>query len=240
VTGAEANTAVILAGGLGTRLRTVVSDVPKPMAPINGRPFLAYQMDYWIGQGITRFILSVGYLKEVIINHFGSSYRDCNVEYVCEDEPLGTGGGLLMALSQLSPDQPVIVLNGDTFFEVDKADMLRVHVMGQADWTLALFRTDDPARYMGVEVGASGVIRSFGLPMSGLRFANGGVYVVQPTICERTGRRAGDKASLEDDLMPNALAAGARFVGYPCDKRFLDIGVPSDYYRAESVMLKRD
>lgn len=231
-----ASTAVILAGGLGTRLRSVVPNLPKPMAPVNGRPFLAHQMDYWISQGITRFVLSVGYRRDIIVDHFGSSYQQCSVEYVCEETPLGTGGALLLALDRLPKDCPVIVLNGDTFFEVDKMDMLRVHVDNQADWTLALFRTDDRTRYMGVEIGGNGVISSFQSTRNGVRFANGGVYMLQPTVLAQTTRRAGDKASLEDDIMPDVLAAGAKFVGYLCDKRFIDIGVPDDYARAAALM----
>ena len=89
--------AVILAGGLGTRLREVVSDVPKPMAPVNGRPFLEHQMDFYAAQGITHFVLSVGYLAEVITKHFGDTYRGCAIDYAVETTPLGTGGGLLLS-----------------------------------------------------------------------------------------------------------------------------------------------
>lgn len=232
----EVSTAVILAGGLGTRLRSVVPDLPKPMAPVDGRPFLAHQMDYWIGQGIKHFVLSVGYRRDAIVEHFGSSYRQCGIEYVCEEIPLGTGGALLLALDRLPKENPVVVLNGDTFFEVDKADMLRVHGDRQADWTLALFRTDDRTRYMGVEIGTGGVISSFQSTTNRAQLANGGVYVLQPTVFTRTVWRAGQKASLEDEVMPDILAAGAKIVGYVCDKRFIDIGMPDDYVRAAAVM----
>lgn len=110
-------TAIILAGGMGTRLRSAVPDLPKPMAPIHERPFLEHQMDYWIGQGVSRFIVSVGYMKEVIMDHFGASYRATPLTYAIEEEPLGTGGGLLLAAQGLS--ETFLVLNGDTFFEVD-------------------------------------------------------------------------------------------------------------------------
>ena len=90
-------TAVILAGGLGTRLRSVISDLPKPMAPINGRPFLEYLICYWIGQGINHFVLSVGYLHQAIIGYFGNQFKGACIDYVIEESPLGTGGGLLLA-----------------------------------------------------------------------------------------------------------------------------------------------
>src|SRR5438876_1839782 len=97
-----ANTAIVLAGGLGTRLRSVVSDVPKSMASIAGRPFLEYLLDYWIGQGIRRFVLSVGYQHDVIVRHFGRTYRGAQLIYVTEKTPLGTGGALLLALESVS------------------------------------------------------------------------------------------------------------------------------------------
>ena len=109
-------TAIILAGGLGTRLREAVPNLPKPMVPIHNRPFLEHQMDYWIEQGITRFILSVGYLKDIIISHFGNSYKSVSIDYAIETSPLGTGGALLLAAKNLN--ETFLVLNGDTFIEV--------------------------------------------------------------------------------------------------------------------------
>ena len=92
------NTAIILAGGKGTRLQSVVSEVPKPMAPINGIPFLEIQIKYWIKQGINNFILSVGYKKEIIINHFGFKFHTAEIKYVLEDSPLGTGGAIIKSI----------------------------------------------------------------------------------------------------------------------------------------------
>ena len=104
-------TAVILAGGLGTRLRSVVPDLPKPMAPVNGRPFLACQMDYWLQQGIQHFVLSVGYRHQSIMDYFGSNYCGSPVEYVVEDTPLGTGGGLLLAVEKLIKESLIMTRN---------------------------------------------------------------------------------------------------------------------------------
>src|SRR2546425_12065025 len=113
------NEAIVLAGGLGTRLRSVVADVPKPMAPIGGRPFLEYLFDHWIGQGIRRFTLSVGYRHETITGHFGNAYRGVALRYVVEEAPLGTGGALLRTLGAFPGEAPVLLLNGDTYFPVD-------------------------------------------------------------------------------------------------------------------------
>jgi D-glycero-alpha-D-manno-heptose 1-phosphate guanylyltransferase len=108
--------AYILAGGLGTRLRSVVSDVPKPMAPICGQPFLKLLLNFWIKQGITKFIISVGYLKEKVISFFGKEHNGIFIEYFEEDTPLGTGGALIILSKRLKED--FIVINGDTFFDV--------------------------------------------------------------------------------------------------------------------------
>ena len=107
--------AIILAGGLGTRLRSAVPDLPKPMAPIGGRPFLDHLLDYWIGQGINRFVLSVGYRHEMIIDHFGNNYKHAELDYVIEQEPMGTGGGFLLAAEKIGKNAPFLLLNGDTF-----------------------------------------------------------------------------------------------------------------------------
>ena len=111
-------TAIILAGGLGTRLRSAVPDLPKPMAPIAGRPFLAHQMDHWIGQGVSRFVLSVGYRHEAISSHFGRRFHGAAIDYVVETSPLGTGGAVKLATAGLPRDEYTLLLNGDTYFDV--------------------------------------------------------------------------------------------------------------------------
>jgi D-glycero-alpha-D-manno-heptose 1-phosphate guanylyltransferase len=230
-------TAIVLAGGLGTRLRSAVPDVPKPMAPINGRPFLEYQLDYWITQGISEFILSVGYRSEIIIEHFGSIYRGASVRYAIEEEPLGTGGGLLVAACQLNASGPYLVLNGDTFFEVPLAKLLDFHTNRQSDWTFSLFRTGEAGRYMGMRLAADGRIESLRSGTAGQPglLANGGVYLVEPGIPECSGFTPGDKASLEDDILAR-LSATSRLFGYECTGRFIDIGIPDDYHRAGQLL----
>lgn len=232
------STAIVLAGGLGTRLRGTVPDVPKPMAPVNGRPFLEHQLDYWIGQGIHDFILSVGYRREVIMDHFAGTYRGAAIRYVCEDEPLGTGGGLLLAAAELPADRSILVLNGDTFFEVPLANLSAFHIQHRSSWTFALFRTDECGRYMGMQVAADGRILALRSGMAGQSgfLANGGVYLVEREPLASCGFVKGAKASLEDDIMPAILAAGGCFHGFECAGRFIDIGVPDDYFRAAGLL----
>ena len=232
------NSAVILAGGLGTRLRSVVTEVPKPMAPVNGRPFLEHQFDYWIDQGIARFILSVGYKWEVIFAHFGSAYHGASVDYVVETEPRGTGGGLLLAFDKLPNVAPFLVLNGDTFFEVKLSDLVNFHSQSGSEWTFSLFRTCDDGRYLGLDVVDNGRLNSMGVnSVTQLsRLVNGGVYLVNPGTLLRHEWSRSVKISLEDDIFPVLLRDGTRVFGKECTGRFIDIGVPEDYLRSAEIL----
>jgi D-glycero-alpha-D-manno-heptose 1-phosphate guanylyltransferase len=229
--------AIILAGGLGTRLRAAVPNLPKPMAPINGRPFLEHQLDYWIGQGVGHFVLSVGYRYETITLHFGTTYRGAALEYAVEESALGTGGGLLQALQTLGARRDVLLLNGDTYFEVKLPALRAVHEATSADWTFALFRTSQGGRYMGLELDSSCRITSLksgsGQPGS---LANGGVYLLNSASLRSGAWGVGQKISLEDDILPALLACGGRFYGIECAGAFIDIGVPEDYLRAATLL----
>lgn len=230
--------AIVLAGGLGTRLRSEVPELPKPMAPVAGRPFLSYQLDYWIAQGATRFVLSVGYRREAIVDHFGDRYRGVPVEYAVETEPLGTGGGLLLALSRLGAGgDAVLVLNGDTYFEVDLRALAAFHAERRSEWTFALFRCAEAGRYMGMGVADDGRITALksGSAQPG-RLANGGVYLLQPQALRGLPWAAGDRVSLEDDLLPALFGAGRRLYGCEAAGAFIDIGVPEDYRRAPAML----
>jgi len=229
-------TAIILAGGLGTRLRGAVPDVPKPMAPINNRPFLEYQLDCWISQGISHFVLSVGYRYEMIIDHFGDHYRNTPIDYVIEHEPLGTGGGFLLAAEQLQ--ETFLLLNGDTFFEVDLKALLKFHTEQQAEWSFSLFRTNEIGRYMGMDVAKGGRILALesGTAQPG-RLANGGAYLVEPSVLNHFKQEVGKRLSLEDDILPVMLENGNRLCGVEQQGRFIDIGIPDDYFRASEILV---
>lgn len=205
------------------------------MAPINGRPFLAHQMDYWIGQGVNRFVVSVGHMKEVIMDHFGSSYRATPLTYAIEDEPLGTGGGLLLAAQGLK--EPFLVLNGDTFFEVDLDELLQFHAEHSSEWTFSLFRANEAGRYMGMDVKPNGEIVSLksGMGEPG-RLANGGAYLIDPSVLAKTKFVPGRKLSLEDDFLPAFVTQGGKLYGLEFTGSFIDIGVPDDYFRAAEVL----
>lgn len=192
-------------------------------------------MDYWIGQGVSRFVVSVGYMKEVIMDHFGSSYRATPLTYAIEDEPLGTGGGLLLAAQGLNA--PFLVLNGDTFFEVVLDELLGFHAKHSSEWTFSLFQANEVGRYMGMVVNSDGEILSLksGTGEPG-RLANGGVYLINPSVLHKTKFVPGHKLSLEDDLLPSFVTQGGKLYGLECSGSFIDIGVPQDYFRAAEVL----
>lgn len=230
-------TAIVLAGGLGTRLRSVVPDLPKPMAPIGGRPFLEYQLDYWIAQGVSRFVLSVGYRHEVIVNYFGNSHKGAELDYVIEQTPLGTGGGLLLAAEKIDGAARFLLLNGDTYFAVGLEALTEFSQANDADWCFSLFRTNEEGRYMGMDVSPQGRITSLksGAGQSG-RLANGGVYLVRLDALQSEKFPPGVKVSLEDDILPVAMESGQRLFGLEFHGNFIDIGVPDDYYRAPTLL----
>jgi len=227
--------AVILAGGLGTRLRSVVSDVPKPMAPVNGRPFLEHLIEYWIRQGVQRFILSVGYRHEKIQRHFGTRYGHAGMDYAVEREPLGTGGGFLLALEQVTGDR-CLVLNGDTFFEVPLRELDSEHDNGCAVVTLSLFEAPPGGRYLGVDLAEDGEVRRFGVTAAqGKTFCNGGVYMIARNAFAGMAFRPGEACSLESDLLTGLRQHGGLVRGFVSHGFFIDIGVPEDYLRAQAL-----
>lgn len=217
--------AVILAGGFGTRLRPAVADVPKPMAPIDGRPFLELLLDYWIAQGVRRAVLAVGYMHETIRRHFGAEYRGCAIAYSVEDRPLGTGGALLQALPLVNGES-LLVLNGDTYFAVPLAELAAFHRERRADVTLSLFRSENP-RYTGVALASDG--RVTGLAGGGL--ANGGVFLFERQALAL--RPLEQPLSLEQDIL--ARYRGPIY-GRVFDARFVDIGLPEDWRAAGSII----
>lgn len=229
--------AVILAGGLGTRLREAVPQVPKAMAPVAGRPFLEYQLDYWIGQGIPEFVLSVGYRYERIVEHFGGSYKNATLRYAIERSPLGTGGGLLHSIREYDITAPFLLLNGDTYFEADWEVLKDCAETHNADWCLSLFRSREENRYMGLGISLDGKIESLASKKAAVGdLANGGVYWVRPDSLRDIAFTGTEKLSLEDDIFPIALASGGRFFGVEFAGTFIDIGIPADYHRAASLL----
>lgn len=229
---------IILAGGLGTRLRSEVKDVPKCMAPIAGKPFLWYLLkDLCNYKEITRVILSVGYLREVIfewINRVKDEFP-FEFDYAIDEQPLGTGGGIKLALEKCK-DECVFVLNGDTYFAVDLMQLYEAHFISKKAITLALKPMNKIERYGTVDIEqTSGTILSFNEKKycdAGL--INGGVYIINKNAPIFDG--LGDKFSFETAVL-EPQCARKELLGVVQNGYFIDIGIPGDYHKAENDFL---
>lgn len=226
-------TAIILAGGFGTRLQSVVSNLPKPMAPVNGIPFLNYQLNYLRQSGIKRVILSIGYLSDRIKEYYGAEYNGIAITYVVEETPLGTGGGIRLAIEQCE-DQLVLVLNGDSFFDVPIRDFFALHVESNAQCSLALRKVENASRYGKIETDASHRIISFCEKSAESQpgTINGGVYLLDKSIyLSNTIDDIG--FSIEKDFFEKQLTK-LIIKGFEFDGYFIDIGIPEDYLKAQN------
>jgi len=222
--------AVILAGGLGTRLRSEVSDRPKVLAEVNGRPFIHFVLDYLVEQGMEHVILSVGYMGELIEKHLGSHYENVRISYVYEEIPMGTGGGIYLSLKEARQDV-VAVVNGDTIFQVDLQSMADYHKANNADFTLALKRMENFDRYGTVEVDDNGYVTAFKeKTFMDQGLINGGVYTISRH--DFVDHKFKLPFSLEQDYFEKYLKKDV-ICGIECDAYFLDIGISEDYKRAQ-------
>jgi D-glycero-alpha-D-manno-heptose 1-phosphate guanylyltransferase len=221
--------AIILAGGLGTRLRPVVSDVPKCMALVNGKPFLHYVIDYYKKIGIEHFIFSVGYLHEVIERYLNENYPDLNYDISFETEPLGTGGAIKLACNKNSQTN-VLVCNGDTFYKVDLSMLNSFHEEKKAACTLCLKPMQNFDRYGVVELNEDQSVKSFKEKKfyeKGL--INGGVYALNTK--EFLKNNLPEKFSFEKDYLEKNVQH--QLYGLKQDAYFIDIGIPEDYEKAQ-------
>jgi D-glycero-alpha-D-manno-heptose 1-phosphate guanylyltransferase len=227
--------AIVLAGGLGTRLRDVVKELPKPMAPVNGKPFLHYLFLYLKQQRVSNVILSVGYKAEAIRSYFGDYYNGISILYMEEETPLGTGGGIYHAISLT--DGPAYVLNGDTFFDVDLYALYECYYYKKADIALSLKPMTNFDRYGTVELNEEERIIKF----SEKKFLeqgliNGGVYVMdKEAFCKievQSEKLLPRKFSFEQDILEKQIHF-LKLYGKTFSNYFIDIGIPQDYERAQ-------
>ncbi|MFY0643471.1 MAG: HAD-IIIA family hydrolase [Bacteroidia bacterium] len=225
---------IILAGGLGTRLQSVVADVPKPMAPVCDSPFIHYILKSLDLTLVNNIIFSVGYKHEVIKEYIGDEYEGKRVLYAVEDQPLGTGGGIKLALQKAETEQ-VLILNGDTYFQVDIQAMLNSHIEEGNTLSLALKYINKPARYGTViTMPPSGRIIYFKEknPKSPAAFINGGVYIAQKELLEHFPEE--DKCSFEQDILEKHVG-NLQFGSFISAGLFIDIGIPEDYEKAQEL-----
>lgn len=224
--------AILLCGGMGTRLRSVVSDRPKPMADICGKPFLQYLLEMLRDKGITEVIFALGYMGEMIEEYFqdGSAFG-LKIAYSYEEEPLGTGGAIRNALPKILEEE-VLVLNADTYFPMDYQGLLRFHQENAGDFSLATRAVPDISRYGAVRRDTTGRILAWneklgdGGQNSLSGEINGGIYVMKKSLIAEIPK---GKQSLEQDCIPKWLSEGKRIFGLPFHGYFMDIGIPKDY-----------
>lgn len=229
--------AIVLVGGLGTRLRQVVSDVPKPLAPVAGRPFLAWVLDGYAAAGLRRVILATGYGAGLIEQAVGSRWDGMEITYSREPEPLGTGGAIALAARRLGGDG-VHLANGDTFLAYDPAALEALTRASDCALGIALARVDDVARYGAVEVQAGRVTGFREKGRTGAGLINAGSYFI---TSQGLGRLpdTGSAWSFEEAVLVPWCGQG-QVAAYDRTSSFIDIGVPDDYHRAQRLFARPD
>lgn len=221
--------AVLLAGGLGTRLRSVVSDRPKPMAMVENKPFLEHLTGALKRNGITDIIFAVGYKGSMIEEYFGNGEKfGINASYAYEEEQLGTAGAIKNCMPLISEDS-FFVLNADTFYDLDYSRLTKLAQDNDSVMSLVLRRVDDCSRYGTVKLEGSSV-KAFNekSDKGGEGIINGGVYLMTKKLLDEIPH---GKVSLENEMIPQWLSKGYDISAFVNDGYFIDIGVPEDYFR---------
>lgn len=227
--------AVILVGGLGKRLRKIISDRPKPMALINGQPFLELLLIYLRKKKINDIILCTGYKGHKVEEYFGEGVRfDLNITYSREQSPLGTGGAVRNALNHFKNER-FLVLNGDSFCNFDTDLLLQAHEETSAKATMWLVAMNDCRRFGSVDIRGNGIVTSFREKSSALHsgLINAGVYLIERSIIENIPEDCA--VSLETEVFPQLVENGLYAVAG--DGPFLDIGTPESFTEAQSFFL---
>jgi len=227
---------IVLAGGLGTRLRSVVKDIPKPMADISGRPFLEYVFNYLQPQGIKRIILAVGYRYELIEEYFGTHYKGMEIVYAIENSPLGTGGAIRLALREATTEN-VGVLNGDTLFTADLQQLYAFHINKTANLSLAVCEMHNFDRYGTIELKEHEILAFREKKALEKGYINAGVYIMQQTFLEQA--HLADKFSFEKEILEKYYQTNPdKMLAYLVSPSpyFIDIGIPTDYEKAQTEL----
>ena len=224
--------AIILAGGFGKRLQDKVIDVPKPMAPVNNRPFLDYLLEYLLIQNVTKTFLSVYHKYKMIKNHYNDLYKKMEIHYSIDKDALGTGGAIKNALTMTNDDH-IFIINGDTYFNVNLSFLFKEHVANNNDITLSLKSMSKFDRYGFVETDSNGYVislkekkyRDYGE-------IDGGIYLIKRNVFASFENK--NRFSFNEFIMNNInkLQVGSLLF----DELFIDIGTPEDYKKAQNIL----
>jgi len=223
--------AIVLAGGFGTRLREVVPDVPKPMAPIAGRPFLEILLSSLAQKGFKRILLSLGFMAEKVVEHFGDRFAGMELVHVIEKVPLGTGGAVRQALVHCCSDH-AFVFNGDTYLDLEASE-IEVHWQIHHAPIIVARWVSDTSRYGRLNVARKRVLGFAEKKVAGPGLINAGCYVLPVSILD--GFAVGHPFSLEMDFLAQVVPQ-QRFDLFVTQGHFIDIGVPADYLRAQTEL----
>lgn len=222
---------VILAGGYGTRLASVLGALPKPLAQVCGRPFVTFLLDMLVASGFTRVVFATGHLGEEFPKRLGPKYRSLRLVYSRELKSLGTGGGLRLALEKLPGDcRQVLVMNGDSYAEV--AIQHYLEWAETVEHSIIVAKVDDPSRFGRVVIDDENKVLAFQEKQNGMgavAWINAGVGLL--SVNELKKWRVGENFSLEKEFFPGLVKKGG-LSAFPVDTSFIDIGIPSDYKRA--------
>jgi D-glycero-alpha-D-manno-heptose 1-phosphate guanylyltransferase len=224
--------AIILAGGMGTRLRKIISGIPKPMAPVNGKPFLWHVLLWLEKYKIEKIIISAGYKSYKIVNYFGDSFNDIPIEYAIEEKPLGTGGAVRYAF-QKTKGKDILILNGDTYFPIDLEKFYSSHIRNKNVFSMALKKMKSFSRYGSVECDGDKILKFNEKKFCSDGLINGGIYLTSGKFIE-SGQMP-EVFSLEKDLLERKAGSG-KLNCLIFDDLFIDIGIPEDYQRAQSLL----
>ena len=223
--------AIILAGGLGTRLREIVPDLPKPMAPIAGKPFLEILLDSLSRKGFDHVILSLGFMAETISSHFGDTYADMPLSYIIEDSPLGTGGATRIAIDKCSQDH-VFIFNGDTYLDLE-IDAIEQHWQQNKNPIIVARQVSDTARYGRLLTNNGQATKFAEKGITGPGLINAGCYVFHSNQLNAFPLQK--NFSLETGFLIYAVSEMLVDV-FVTKGQFIDIGVPDDYQRAQTEL----
>lgn len=223
--------AIVLAGGFGTRLKQVVPDLPKPMAPVAGRPFLEILLASLARKGFRRAVLSLGYMAEKVASRFGGQFAGMELVYEIEKTPLGTGGAVRQALLQCKADH-VFVFNGDTFLDLEAADV-EAHWQAHRAPIIVAREVPDTARYGRLDTADGRILGFAEKGAGGPGLINAGCYVLPAGILDSF--EPGQPFSLETGFLAKAVSA-QRFDLFVTQGHFIDIGIPEDYARAQAEL----